>query len=111
MNPQDITRMTRLSLGGSGRGQSHSVYFDDESRLVVEWHEHSENAPYEHATMILFGEVEQQVLAKAMNLPETCRAGGALLAAIQKTFDSYFEVKAFAEEHRVPNGRHVDFWP
>jgi hypothetical protein len=98
-------------LMASGKGQSHSVYFDSDGRLIVEWYEHAEDAPYEHATMLIFSLAEQEALARALGLLRESQAGSALLAPIQARFDSYFAVQRFADHNKLAYREDVNFWP
>jgi hypothetical protein len=103
--------MTRVRLSDNEKGNAHSAYFDEEGRLVVEWYEFSEKAPYEHATMLIFNQVEQEALAGALGVPPEKQIGEALLVAIRERFDSYFAVRKFADQKRLPYKWHVNFWP
>jgi hypothetical protein len=99
----------RVRLRGTGRG-AHSIYHDEAGKLVVEWHDFGEDAPYESANMIRFDAASQDALAGALDSAAP-PAGAALVDALAARFRSYFEIRAFAEAEAIPFEAEVDFRP
>jgi hypothetical protein len=99
----------RVRLRGTGRG-AHSLYHDEAGKLVVEWHDFGEDAPYESANMIRFDAASQDALAGALDSAAP-PAGAALIAALAARFRSYFEIRAFADAEAIPFEAEVDFRP
>jgi hypothetical protein len=89
---------------------SHTAYIRADGVLVVEWYDFGENSPYESANLIIFDQHGQRKLVLALGLPTTSEAG-SLLDAIGKRFESYFDVRAFADIKKVPYEDKVDFSP
>jgi hypothetical protein len=87
---------------------AHSAYFDEQRRLVIEWHDFGDHAPYESANMLIFEESSVTNLAEVLG----CSAEGSqLLDTMKARFASYFEVQEFANEHRIAFEKGVDFNP
>jgi hypothetical protein len=99
----------RVRLRGTGRG-AHSIYYDEAGKLVVEWHDFGEDAPYESANMIRFDAASQDALAGALDSAAPPK-GAALVAALAARFRSYFEIRAFADAEAIPFETEVDFRP
>jgi hypothetical protein len=90
---------------------SHSVYFDEDGRLTVEWYDHGPEVPYESANMLVFDTEQQRLLADALKIPTADRSNTHLLAALQNRFQSYFQVQDFCKERALGFTKIVDFWP
>jgi len=102
--------MPRLWLASNFSG-SHSVYFNDEGNLTVEWYDFGPHAPYESANMLIFDSEQQNALADALEIPATDRSAEDILSAVQQRFPSYFEVKSFCEKCRLEYTKNFSFWP
>jgi predicted DNA-binding WGR domain protein len=92
------------------RPGSHSAYVRADGRLVVEWYDFGDDAPYESANLLVFDDQGQAQLAAALDLPAETRAQG-LAEAVAARFQSYFEVKAFATDQQLRFASEVDFQP
>jgi len=99
----------RLRLKGRGSG-AHAIWFDEAGKLVAEWHDFGEDAPYESANMIRFDAASQDALAAALDSAAPL-AGEALLHALAARFRTYFEIRAFALAQAIPFDAEVDFRP
>ena len=99
----------RVRLRGTGSG-AHAIWYDEAGRLVAEWHDFGEGAPYESANMIRFDAASQDALGGALDSAAP-PAGEALLHALAARFRSYFEIRAFADEQAIPFEAEVDFRP
>lgn len=95
----------RIGLGPARRGETHSVYLAEDGQLIAEWHDFGDHAPYESANLLCFDADGQAALAAALG------AAGDLAQAVAERFQSWFEVKAFAEAEGVPFTKEVDFLP
>jgi hypothetical protein len=98
----------RVSLGA--RPGSHTAYIGDDGRVVVEWYDFGPHAPYESANLLDFDAAAQAALAKQLDLPPSADAN-ALIRAIASRFDSYFEVRRFADGAGIAYRHRVDFMP
>ncbi len=94
-------------------GETHSAYFADDGVLVVEWHDHREDGPYESATMLRFDGDQQRALATALGVAFddglVGRAG--FLLCLADRFHDYFSLKDFALSRGLDPVRTVDFNP
>jgi hypothetical protein len=88
---------------------SHAAYARG-SDLVVEWHDFGPHAPYESANLLIFDRPAQWRLAEAIGFNRSLKPHD-LAYRVALKFDSYFEVKAFAEQHAIPFAAEVDFQP
>lgn len=88
---------------------SHQVYIRD-GDLVVDWYDFGDHAPYESGNFLIFEPVARAALAAAMELPADT-VPEAHAAFVAGRFDSYFEVRAFADERKLAYRHEVDFWP
>lgn len=102
--------MPRLALASRFSG-SHSVYFDEEALLTVEWYDHGPHAPYESANMLIFDIEQQGALADALEIPAGERSIEHLMSTIQQRFPSYFEVSGFCQKLGLQYTKKVNFWP
>ncbi|HEY8572726.1 hypothetical protein [Phenylobacterium sp.] len=92
-----------------GKPGSHTVYARG-SDLVVEWYDFGDHAAYESANLLIFDRPTQLKLAQERGLePEL--SPHLLANRVATHFHSYFEVKAFAEEHGLPFRIERDFEP
>jgi len=91
------------------RPGSHVAYARG-SDLVVEWYDFGEDAPYESANLLVFDRPAQKVLLATMQLEED-RSPDALASSVANAFSSYFEVRHFAEAHRIEFSTETDFNP
>jgi hypothetical protein len=91
------------------RPGAHSVYARG-SDLVVEWYDFGDHAPYESANMVIFDRPAQARLAQALEITPL-PSPDDLSETISHRFDSYFDVKQFAEETGIPFAAEVDFQP
>lgn len=98
---------TRYELASKFSG-SHVVYAE-QSRLVVEWYDHGDHAPYESANLLIFEREAQLALLAALDLAPM--SPNDLAVEITRRFESYFEVRTFADERGVTYERKVDFQP
>jgi hypothetical protein len=91
------------------RPGSHVVYARG-PELVVEWYDFGDHAPYESANLLIFDRPAQHTLMALTDAPSnsTPHDFASRLAA---RFESYFDVKAFAEANGIPFATEVDFNP
>lgn len=99
----------RVQLRDTGRG-AHAIWHDEAGRLIAEWHDFGEDAPYETSHRIRFDAAAQDALAGALDSAAP-PAGDALLDALAARFRSYFEISAFAEAEAIPFEIEIDFLP
>ena len=92
----------------SGKGQYIAI--DDQGRLIVEWYDFGDDAPYESANMLIFNEVAQRALVIALGCTESLEAHG-LATLLSHRFATYFEIKDFVTSHDLPVELDVDFMP
>ncbi|HEY5409388.1 MAG TPA: hypothetical protein VIJ94_01560 [Caulobacteraceae bacterium] len=101
------TIRVRLREKGSG---AHSIYGREDGCLVVEWYDFGEEVPYESANMLVMTAAEQAVLGEAIGLSPNTSAG-ELAAALADRFPSYWDIRRFLDERRLPYTHSVDFQP
>jgi len=91
------------------RPGAHSVYARG-PHLVVEWHDFGDHAPYESANLLIFDRPAQKALMALLDRPSnwTPHDFASRLAA---RFESYFEVKSFAEANGIAFASETDFYP
>ena len=77
----------------------------------MEWYDHGPHASYESANMLVFKLDQQRLLADALEMPAADRSRPRLLAALQRRFQNYFQVKPFCEEKELTFTTTVDFMP
>jgi len=99
-----------LSVYLSARPGAHTAYFKD-GRLVVKWYDFGDHAPYESANLLYFAAPAQGLLENLLRPGSETLEGLALLQAIADRFDSYWEVRTFAEANAIAFEQEVDFWP
>lgn len=97
-------RRTRLSH--SGAAGTHWAWFDEQGRLVVEWYDHGPDAPYESASLLRFA---PDAAAALLGLAAPTR--DQTLAALQRAYASWWEVRQAAVERAIPFTAEVDFHP
>jgi hypothetical protein len=88
---------------------SHVAYARG-SDVVVEWYDFGDHAPYESANLLVFARPAQYQLAEGLRATEDL-APHEIASRLAAHFKSYFEVKAFAEQHAIPFATETDFWP
>jgi hypothetical protein len=88
---------------------SHVTYARG-SDLVVEWYDFGDHAPYESASLLIFGRAAQRLLAATIDVDPTL-SPHLLSSEVASHFHSYFEVKEFATERGIPFETEVDFMP
>jgi len=76
--------------------------------LVVEWEEYRDPAPYDHADTLSFSAEQEAALRVALQLAESEKPTTVALA---ERFQTYWEIRDFAEAHGVAFAHHVDFSP
>jgi hypothetical protein len=103
-----VTEASSIKLGHLGAG-SHRVDVTDDHCLVVEWYDFGDDVPYESANILTFSTADQEALAEAMGLPGVTL--GDLQSAVAERFASYWDVRAFCDQHHVPYRHDVDFMP
>lgn len=99
----------KFDMRASGPDGSHTVRLPD-GELSVEWYDFADRAPYESLNYLHFDQPARDAMASAMGLAP----GGdreLLARAICERFDSYFEVRTFADAHGLAYRHNVDFWP
>jgi hypothetical protein len=89
---------------------SHSAYVEDDGTVVVEWYDLANDRPYESASTLLFDAQGQRGLIRALGLPSTTDSN-ALVDSLGVRFDSYFAIRQFADDEKVPYELKVDFDP
>jgi hypothetical protein len=94
--------------GDSSRGSHQRVYRTPDNRLIIEWEEYSDPAPYDHANTIAFNTREEGSLREALGEPDATRDMTSLNA---QRFDTYWDVRKFADKHGIPYKHNVDFSP
>ena len=105
--------MPRQTLGQVSDNScgSHSVYFDENGCLTVEWYDHGPNVPYESANMLVFDPEQQRQLADALEILVADRSNTHMLAALRERFQDYFQVQDFCKEKGIGFAKKVDLWP
>jgi hypothetical protein len=94
-------------LLGRGAG-SHFAYYTDDGQLVIEWYNFGEDAPYESADMISFGEDSQSKIADRLG----CAKGHIqLLKSLAASFTTYWAIKKWVRAERIAYVHSVDFMP
>lgn len=88
---------------------SHTAYARG-SDLVVEWYDFGDHAPYESANLLIFDRTTQIALARLMGVDKSLSPHD-LANKVAVRFDSYFQVKAFAETHGLVFATEIDFHP
>lgn len=78
--------------------------------LVVEWYDHGEDAPYESANLLVFDRAAQRQLAHVLGEDEDADAD-RLAGVVAERFESYWNVKTFADQTGCPYRRETDFMP
>ena len=96
----------RLPGGPGGSDVAYARGVD----LVVEWYDFGDDDHYEMVNLIIFDPAAQLTLAIAMDAP-TPLTPDELAIAVAARFTSYFEVKAFADEHGIPMSATWSGWP
>jgi hypothetical protein len=114
-----------VKLTGSARRNLHTARMESDGTLVCEWYEWQgegnwtgdrweadpDDPPYDHADMIIFDDEAQRHFARLLDVSDGDGFGERLLAAIQKRFQNWFEVQAFARENAISFKKEVDFMP
>ena len=89
---------------------THSASIDDHGQMLVEWYAFGEDAPYESLNSLVFSKPGRDLLAAALGRPSPDN-DAALLDALAKRFNSYFDVRQFADSTGIPYKHGVDFCP
>ncbi len=106
MTTADDPAPNRVHLSHSGSAGTHWAWVDEHGRLVVEWYDHGPDAPYESANRLRFDPD-----AAAALLGIEAPAQDDALAALQRAYASWWEVKRAAVERAIPFTPEVDFLP
>lgn len=91
------------------RPGTHSAYARG-SDLIVEWYDHGPNAPYESANLLIFDRATQRRLAETIGV-DPALSPHRLSNKVAARFDSYFDVRRFAETQGLAFTTEVDFEP
>jgi hypothetical protein len=95
----------KLQVSDSGR---HRVFVTSNQSLVVEWYDFGD-VPYETANTLTFYAVDQAKLARALGVTEVTAHG--LQSAIAERFATYWDIRAFCDQHCVTYRHDVDAMP
>jgi hypothetical protein len=106
MTTADDPALDRVHLSHSGATGTHWAWFDEQGRLVVEWYDHGPDAPYESANRLRF---DPEAAVALLGIEAT--AQDEALAALQRTYASWWEVKQSAVERAIHFTSEVDFLP
>jgi hypothetical protein len=106
MTTADDPAPDRVHLSHSGAGGTHWAWLDDHGRLVVEWYDHGPDAPYESANRLRF---DPDAAAALLGIEPATH--DEALAALQRTYASWWEVKQAAVEGAIAFTSEVDFLP
>ena len=93
----------------SARPGSHSTYARG-SEVVVEWYDFGDHVPYESANLLAFDRPAQHAIIAELKFPAGL-APDTLAGRLALFFDSYFDVKRFAEARGIPFATEIDFQP
>ncbi len=104
----ELTMTYRITLGA--KPGWHGVYEREDGTVVVEWYDFGDDAPYESATTLIF-DAESQVQLKSVFGLAAVASREAIVRKIAEQFDSYFEIRKFADATAIPYERKVNFWP
>ena len=100
---EPTSEKVRLSLSGPGNGY-HSVFFAGD-RLVAEWYDFGEAAPYESVNQLLFeAEARRRLLGDAAPA-----ADSAALHALARRFDSWWSLKRECDAAGIAYEKLTDF--
>lgn len=86
----------------------HRVFVTSDRNLVVEWYDFGD-VPYEFANTLTFLTVEQAKLAEVLGV--TGATVHELQSAIAERFATYWDVRAFCDQHCVTYRHDVDVMP
>ncbi len=99
-----IGQRFRMALKGVG---SHQAYVDGEE-LVVDWYDFGDDVPYESGNKLFFGANSCRQLKLALGLRQG-KGTEELAQRVASEFDSYFDVRKFADRRGIPYRHEVDF--
>lgn len=100
---EPTTDKVRLAASGPGNG-FHALFFAGD-RLVAEWYDFGESAPYESVNQLVFApEALPRLLAEAAGL-----AGPDALNALATRFDSWWTLKRECDAAGIPYEKITDF--
>ena len=92
-----------LSVSGPGNGY-HSVFFAGD-RLVAEWYDFGEPAPYESVNQVVLGpDAWRRLLGEAADA-----TGSAALHALAARFDSWWSLKRACDAEGIAYEKVTDF--
>ena len=100
---EPTSEKVRLSLSGPAQG-FHSVFFSGD-RLVAEWYDFGENAPYESVNQLVF---EAEAQHRLFGDP-TPAAPSDRLHALAHRFDSWFSLKRECDATGIAYEKVIDF--
>jgi hypothetical protein len=95
-----------MALKGMGW---HRTYVAGED-LVVDWYDFGDDVPYESGNKLLFDVNSCRQLKLALGLPQGNQVE-QLAQRVASSFDSYFDIREFADHRRIPYRHEVDFFP
>ena len=101
---ESLPSRIRLALSG------HTIEVCPDGRLIVEWYDFGDDAPYESANQLIFEPAALVLLVKALNCPKGSDAS-SVATALAANFSSYFEIREFVSTHSIPFEHLVDFEP
>ena len=92
-----------LTVSGPGNGY-HSLFFAGD-RLVAEWYDFGENAPYESVNQLVLGaDAQRRLLGDA-----AAATGSAALHALAHRFDSWWSLKRECDAAGIAYEKVTDF--
>ena len=106
MTTRDAPESNRVHLSRSGAAGTHWAWFVAGGQLAVEWYDHGPDALYESANLLRF---EPEAAAVLLGLVSPSQDDA--LAALQRQFASWWEVKQAATERGIAFSSEVDFLP
>lgn len=107
----------RIQLRGGPSGSTSSAYFESDGTLTVEFYDHGAEAEahfgHDVAYFVRVRPAQRPLVLAALAAAtggRPPRSDSALLRALAEKFASYFEVKQWLGEQRIPFETHFDSW-